>query len=60
MIAMVAALKRLGCDEPLWRIKVNVQEVPLRELYDFVTINTKKLFAALDIPADFLQLLPSA
>ena len=57
---MVAALKRLGCDEPLWRIKVNVQEVPLREPSDFVTTDTKKFYAALDIPADFLQLLPSA
>lgn len=57
---MVAALKSLECDEPLWRIKVNAQEVPLREPSDFVTTNTKKLFAALDIPADFLQLLSSA
>jgi hypothetical protein len=58
-IAMVTVLERPGCEEPLQRIKVNVQEVPLRELSDFVTTNTKKLFTALGIPAQFLQLHPS-
>jgi len=58
-VAMVEALERPGCDEPPKRIEVEVKAVPLRQLPDFVTSNTVKLFIVLDIHTDFLQQHPS-
>ena len=54
-LAMIEALKSPGCAEPLRRMEVEESELPLCALSSFVTINTMKLFTALDIDSDFLH-----
>jgi hypothetical protein len=56
---MVTAMERQECRGLLRRIEVNLDEVLQQRLPDFVTSNTVKLFTALDMPTDFLQLHPS-
>ena len=53
---MVEALQKPGCREPMsmQRIKVRDTDIPLRQLSDFVTQNSMKLFTALELNIDFL------
>lgn len=56
---MVAALEHSGPSDPPRRINLDEKRVSQMQLSDLVTANTTKLFDALDIPKDFLQLHPS-
>ena len=58
-IAMVTALKKPSPDDdPPHRIQLD-DDLFTKQLCDFVSINTKKLFVALDISQEFLLTHPS-
>jgi len=52
-LKMVAALDKVGPVEPPRRIQLDESQVDQRELCDFVSHNTRKLFVMLAIPQDF-------
>ena len=58
-VEMVTALDRDGIDQLPRRIEIDTMLVPQKSLSDFVTVNTRKLFVALDIPQTFLGHHPS-
>ena len=63
-IAIVSALEQQGSDVPIWcldakEVRKNLKAFVDKDLNDFVTLNTKQLFIALDIPLNFLHLHPS-
>ena len=59
---MVAALSHEGEDKPRKRIELDEKDITTKTLSNFVTINTRQFFDALDcldIPKDFLEHHPS-
>lgn len=58
-VEMVTALDRDGIHQPPRRIELDMMLIPQKSLSDFVTVNTRKLFVALDIPQTFISHHPS-
>jgi hypothetical protein len=58
-VLMVAALMREGGDETYKRISINDAEIVSKQLPDFVSVHTRKLFTALGITDEFINHYPS-
>lgn len=58
-VLMVNALMHDGRDETCKRISITDAEIVSKQLPDFVSTRTKKLFTALGIPEDFIHHHPS-
>lgn len=56
---MIAALQNKGHEKPARRVKVEIPHISTTKLSDFVSVNTRKLFAALGIEQGFLQTNPN-
>lgn len=56
---MVTALQKRGSENPLRRIKIPDTQIRKMVLSDFVTDNTLRLFAALEIETEFLRTKPN-